>query len=193
MSCVFGSIFKFFWLLKGSSPSRPHLPTVAPPPPNYRHCGSKSLFGCVHKYLNTFSCCCNFLNIAATWTVFTSLESLKSQQLNLLHSFSEKLHVKGSAGHFVDAVRLSTALNRFMQSSINIEATQTILTLLESLKTWQLNFSLHFGWNCMLKAALAIQQKILICSLLHYRAGVQILLEASGCFSRKSWTLSVYM
>ena len=59
------------------------------------HHGSKSLFGCVHKYLDTFSCCCNFPNSAATWTVSTSLESLKSQQLNLLHSFLEKLHIKG--------------------------------------------------------------------------------------------------
>ncbi len=66
-------------------------------------CG-KSLFGCVHKYSDTFSCCCLFLNNAVTWTVFTSLESLKSQQLNLSHSLSEQLHIKGSAGHFVNAV-----------------------------------------------------------------------------------------
>ena len=42
--------------------------------------------------------------------------------------------MKGSAGHFVNAANLSTVLNRIMQSSINIEAAQTILTLLESLK-----------------------------------------------------------
>ncbi len=44
--------------------------------------------------------------------------------------------MKGSTGNFVNAVGLSTVLNtRIMQSSINIEAAQTILTLLESLKT----------------------------------------------------------
>ncbi len=108
MSCIFGSIFKFSLTAQGGVP----LQTS----PTCRHHGSKSLFGKVHKYSNTFSCCCNFLNIAATWTVFTSLESLESQQLNLSHSLSEKLHIKGSAGHFVNAVNLSTVLNRIMQS-----------------------------------------------------------------------------
>ncbi len=163
ISCVFESIFNFFYHSRGTPPSRPHTHTLwlCHHPP----AGSKSLFGCVHKYLNTFSCCCNFLNIAARWTVFTLLESLKSQQLNLLHTFSEKLHVKGSAGHFVNAVSLSLVLNRIMQSSINIAATQTILTSLESLKTWQLNLSLYFGWSCIFKAALAIKQKKLLHTL----------------------------
>ncbi len=58
-----------------------------------------------------------------------------SQQLNLLHSFSEKLHIKGSTGNSVNAVSLSTVLSRLIECSITIEATQTILTLLESLKT----------------------------------------------------------
>ncbi len=50
-------------------------------------------------------------------------------------SFSEKLHIKSSADHFVNAVNMSAVLNRIMQSSIENEATQTIFTLLESLKT----------------------------------------------------------
>ncbi len=52
-----------------------------------------------------------------------------------------------------------------MQSSINIEDTQAILTSLESLKTKQLNFSLYFGWTCILKAALGIKQKQLLHTL----------------------------
>ncbi len=103
------------------------------PPPTCHYCSSESLFGGVHKYLNTFCCCCNFLNIAATRTVFTVLESLKSQQLNLLHSFSEKLLIEGSTGHLVHAVSLSTVLNRIMQSSINYTNYTYIMGKLEDL------------------------------------------------------------
>ncbi len=60
---------------------------------------------------------------------------LKVSAVELITFIIEKLHVKGSTGHFVSAVNLSTGLNRIMQNSINVEAAQTILTLLESLKT----------------------------------------------------------
>ncbi len=59
---------------------------------------------------------------------------LEVSAVELIHSFSKKLHIKGSAGHFVNAVSLSTVLNRILQSYINIEATQTILTSLRKLK-----------------------------------------------------------
>ncbi len=58
-----------------------------------------------------------------------------SQQLNLFTSVLEKLHIKGSVGHFVNAVGLSAVLTKIMQSSINIEATQTMPSSLESSKT----------------------------------------------------------
>ncbi len=58
MSCVFRSIFIFFLTARG------HPPPPLPPPPHTPV--AARLFRRVHKYLNTFSCCCNFLNIAAT-------------------------------------------------------------------------------------------------------------------------------
>ena len=77
ISCVFGNIFNYFlappsrtWPPCGSATT--HLPPLWQQVPFWRGA----------YILNTFSCCSNFLNIAAIWTVFTLLESLKSQQLN---------------------------------------------------------------------------------------------------------------
>ncbi len=70
---------------------------------------------------------------------------LKVSAVELFTLLWMKLHIKGSAGHFVNAVSSSAVRNRIMQSSINIEATHTVLTSLESLKTELLNFSLYFG------------------------------------------------
>ncbi len=52
---------------------------------------------------------------------------LKVSAVELFTLLWMKLHIKGSAGHFVNAVSLSTVLMRIMQSFITIEATQTIL------------------------------------------------------------------
>ncbi len=112
MSCIFGSIFNFF------SSTTTHLLPL-----------------CISIWTLFPAAVTSFMLLSHELYSWTSLEILKSLQLNLLHSFSEKLHMKGSTGHFVNAVNLSTVLHRITQSSINIEATQTILTLLESLKT----------------------------------------------------------
>ena len=176
MSCIFGSIFKFFLTTQGEPPSRSYSFPCGSATTHLLPPWQQVPFWGVQKYLNTFSCCCNFLNIAATWTVFTLLESLKSQQLNLLHSFSEKLHIKGSTGHFVNAVNLSTVQNGIMPSSINIEATQTLLTSLESFLKTAVELSTLLWMKLHIKGSTSKKaKKHYICSLLHYRASVQIL------------------
>ncbi len=66
----------FFDHSRGTPPPDLPLPPVALPPSSCHHRGSRSLFVGVHKHLDTFSCCCKFLNIAATWTVYSLLQKL---------------------------------------------------------------------------------------------------------------------
>ncbi len=143
--CTFLEAFSIFFATQGK-----HLPPSRPPPP----------WLCHHPPATTMAAS-PFLGVCISiWMLFPVVVTSLILQLHelylhhwkawslsryFLHSFLEKLHIKGSAGHLVNAVNLCTVLKRIMQSSMNIAATQTILTSLESSKTWLLNLSLYFG------------------------------------------------
>ncbi len=144
---VFLEAFSIFLLLKGSTPS----PDLTPPPVDLPHTPlpppwqQVPFLGVCLSIQTLFPAAVTSL-ILQLHELNESLENWKSQQLNLLHSFSEKLHIKGSAGHFVNAVSLSTVLNRIMQSSINIEAIHKLY--LHHWKAWRLSsWTFHFTLN----------------------------------------------